>query len=291
MMEVQDIISKVRRIEIKTRGMTNQLFSGAWHSSFKGRGMSFSEVREYSAGDDVRHIDWNVTARNGQPFVKVYEEERELTIMLMIDISASTRFGSTDMLKSDFIAELAAVLAFSASQNQDKVGLLLFSDKVELYIPPKKGKQHILRMIREMLVRRRSNKTSGLQGPLQYLNGVMNKKSICFICSDFQFDIPETSLRILTRKHDIIGLHILDPLEKNWPGIGIIPLRDLETGERLYLDTSDVQMMKSFRQRQEKHQQKIKSVFLRSHADILSLDMNTSYIKTLMQFFSKRGNA
>ncbi|MBK7810696.1 MAG: DUF58 domain-containing protein [Saprospiraceae bacterium] len=288
-MNVQDLLSRVKRIEIKTKSLTNQVFSGAWHSSFKGRGMSFSEVRDYAAGDDVRHIDWNVTARTGQAFVKVFEEERELTIMLLIDISDSTFFGSTEFLKSEWITELAAVLAFSASQNQDKVGLLLFSDKTELYIPPKKGKQHILRLIREMLVVQPGKKKSGLEAPLRYLNGIMNKKCVCFICSDFLYKIPESTLKILTKKHDIIGFQILDPLEIKWKQVGIMPVRDAESGQMFLLDTDDPKMADSLRNGQEQHNQAVKNAFLRSHADFMSLDMSTSYTKNLIQFFKRRG--
>lgn len=287
-MEVQDILARVRRIEIKTKGLSNQLFSGAYHSSFKGRGMSFSEVREYAAGDDVRHIDWNVTARSGQPFVKVYEEERELTIMLMIDISDSTFFGSGAYQKSEYITELAAVLAFSASQNQDKVGLILFSDKVELYIPPKKGRQHILRIIRELLVQRPGVRKSGLAHPLRFLKGVMHKRAICFVCSDFQFDIPESTLRIVAKTHELIGFQILDPLEYAWPSMGILPFRDAETGSQLLVDTSDPAWMQQMRLNQEQQVQSVRSKFIRAHADFLQIDMNASYTRSLIQFFKRR---
>ncbi|MBK9271573.1 MAG: DUF58 domain-containing protein [Saprospiraceae bacterium] len=287
-MEVQDLLTRVKRIEIKTKSLTNQMFSGAWYSSFKGRGMSFSEVREYAAGDDIRHIDWNVTARTGQPFVKVFEEERELTIMLMIDVSDSTFFGSTEYLKTEWITELAAVLAFSASQNQDKVGLLLFSDKVELYIPPKKGKQHILRLIREMLVVKPGKKKSGLDIPLKYLNGIMNKKCVCFICSDFQFNIPESSLRIVSKRHDLIGFQVLDPLELSMKSVGVIPVRDAETGEFTMLDSLDKFGLQLIQQNQENHNQKVRSAFLRSKADFMTLDLNASYTKSLIKFFKRR---
>ncbi len=287
-MEVQEILSRVRRIEIKTKGLSKQLFSGAYHSSFKGRGMSFSEVREYASGDDVRHIDWNVTARTGQPFVKVYEEERELTIMLMVDISDSTFFGSGDYQKSEYITELAAVLAFSASQNQDKVGLILFSDKVELYMPPKKGRQHISRIIRELLVRRPGVRKSGLVQPLRFLYGVMHKKAICFVCSDFQYEVPEPTLRIVAKRHELIGFQILDPLEYAWPPLGILPFRDSETGEQLLVDTSDPSWMKEMRNNQDRHIASVRSKFLRAHADFLQIDMTSSYTSSLIQFFKRR---
>ena len=199
-MDTQDILKKVRKLEIKTKGLSKHLFSGAYHSVFKGRGMSFSEVREYALGDDVRHIDWNVTARSGQTHIKVYEEERELTLMLAIDISSSMRFGSIIQRKMDWITEIAAVPSFSATQNHDKVGLLLFSDKIDLFIPPKKGKQHILRIIRELLVDRQVGKTTNFQAPLSYLNSVITKRSICFVISDFYDPLPETTLKILCKK-------------------------------------------------------------------------------------------
>jgi len=287
-MEVQELLKKVRQIEIKTKGLSRQIFSGAYHSVFKGRGMSFSEVREYVPGDDVRHIDWNVTARAGQTFVKVYEEERELTLMLMIDVSKSTYFGSTEQSKAAWITEIAAVLAFSATQNQDKVGLILFSDQVHLYIPPKKGRQHILRIIREIVVPRDQKTASNLDVPLQYLNGVLHKRCICFLLSDFQLSIPETTLRIVAKKHDVIGIQILDPLEIQLKEVGLIHLVDAESGARISVDTSDREWLRSHEQTQREHQSKTKSSFVRSKADFLAIDIRNSYISTLLQFFKRR---
>jgi uncharacterized protein (DUF58 family) len=287
-MEVQELLKKVRQIEIKTKGLSRQIFSGAYHSVFKGRGMSFSEVREYVPGDDVRHIDWNVTARAGQTFVKVYEEERELTLMLMIDVSKSTYFGSTEQSKAAWITEIAAVLAFSATQNQDKVGLILFSDQVHLYIPPKKGRQHILRIIREIVVPRDQKTASNLDVPLQYLNGVLHKRCICFLLSDFQLSIPETTLRIVAKKHDVIGIQILDPLEIELKEVGLIHLVDAESGARISVDTSDREWLRSHEQTQREHQLKTKSSFVRSKADFLAIDIRHSYISTLLQFFKRR---
>lgn len=287
-MEVQELLKKVRQIEIKTKGLSRQIFSGAYHSVFKGRGMSFSEVREYVPGDDVRHIDWNVTARAGQTFVKVYEEERELTLMLMIDVSKSTYFGSTEQSKAAWITEIAAVLAFSATQNQDKVGLILFSDQVHLYIPPKKGRQHILRIIREIVVPRNQKNASNLNVPLEYLNGVLHKRCICFLLSDFQLSIPETTLRIVAKKHDVIGIQILDPLEIQLKEVGLIHLVDAESGARISVDTSDREWLRSHEQTQREHQLKTKSSFVRSKADFLAIDIRYSYISTLLQFFKRR---
>ena len=287
-MEVQELLKKVRQIEIKTKGLSRQIFSGAYHSVFKGKGLSFSEVREYVPGDDVRHIDWNVTARAGQTFVKVYEEERELTLMLMIDVSKSTYFGSTEQSKAAWITEIAAVLAFSATQNQDKVGLILFSDQVHLYIPPKKGRQHILRIIREIVVPRDQQTASNLDVPLQYLNGVLHKRCICFLLSDFQLSIPETTLRIVAKKHDVIGIQILDPLEIQLKKVGLIHLIDSESGARISFDTSDIEWLRSHEQTQREHQLKTKSSFVRSKADFLAIDIRYSYISTLLQFFKRR---
>lgn len=287
-MEVQELLKKVRQIEIKTKGLSRQIFSGAYHSVFKGRGMSFSEVREYVAGDDVRHIDWNVTARAGQTFVKVYEEERELTLMLMIDVSKSTYFGTTEQSKAAWITEIAAVLAFSATQNQDKVGLILFSDQVHLYIPPKKGRQHILRIIREIVIPRNQKAESNLDVPLQYLNGVLHKRCICFVLSDFQLSIPETTLRIVAKRHDVIGIQILDPLEISMKNVGLIHLVDAENGSRMTMDTADQHWIKAHENLQSVHQQKTKTAFVKSKADFLAIDIRNSYISTLLQFFKRR---
>jgi uncharacterized protein (DUF58 family) len=287
-METQDILKKVRQIEIKTKGLSHHLFSGAYHSTFKGRGMSFSEVREYQFGDDIRHIDWNVTARSGQTQVKVFEEERELTLMLLVDISRSTLFGSLDQNKLQWMIEIAAVLAFSATQNHDKVGMILFSDKIHLYIPPKKGRQHILRMIRELLVNRSDAGRTRFDLPLQYLNSVQTKKTICFLLSDFHNPVPESTLKIVSRRHDVIGLQILDPLEKEMKSVGLVQLKDSETGNELLIDSSDKQWMKSYSDTQSKHFIQLKQFFSRANADFLQLDLDDSYIKVLLNFFKKR---
>ncbi|HUN17739.1 MAG TPA: DUF58 domain-containing protein [Saprospiraceae bacterium] len=287
-MDTQDILKKVRKLEIKTKGLSKHLFSGAYHSVFKGRGMSFSEVREYALGDDVRHIDWNVTARSGQTHIKVYEEERELTLMLAIDISSSMRFGSIIQRKMDWITEIAAVLSFSATQNHDKVGLLLFSDKIDLFIPPKKGKQHILRIIRELLVDRQVGKTTNFQAPLSYLNSVITKRSICFVISDFYDPLPETTLKILCKKHDVIGIQILDPLEKEMKDCGLLSVVDLENGQEAIIDTSDINYRSKLKDSTLNKMASSKQSFLKSNAEFLNIDDLPNYIKSLLRFFKMR---
>ena len=287
-MQEQQLLSKVRRIEIKTKGLSRHLFSGAYHSIFKGRGMSFSEVREYSYGDDVRNIDWNVTARSDQAYVKVYEEERELSIMLLIDISKSTFFGSTDQSKAEWIAEIASVLAFSASQNNDKVGLLLFSHKVHLYIPPKKGRQHILRLIREILFIREDIGETNLKYTLEYLQGVLKKRSICFILSDFHTELPEQQIKLISKRHDLISMQILDPLEEYIPNVGLIPIKDSEKDLYTILDTSDMASMKRMNENIKSHILDTKTTFIRSKAEHIFLDVRSSYIKVLLNFFKSR---
>lgn len=287
-MEAQEILKKVRQIEIRTKGISRHLFSGAYHSVFKGRGMSFSEVREYSAGDDIRYIDWNVTARSGQPFVKVFEEERELTLMLLIDISKSTHFGSLAQDKQYWMTEIAAVLAFSASQNHDKVGLILFSDRVHLYIPPKKGKQHILRMIREMLVFRPEAQRTLLEVPLQYMSRVQTKRCICFVLSDFHCEIPQATIRIIGKRHEIIGLQVLDPLEQELKPAGLILFKDAENDQEILLDTSDERLRIQLSETQAQKNFRVRQEFIKSKADVLSLSMNESYIKTLLTYFKNR---
>ncbi|MBK8956720.1 MAG: DUF58 domain-containing protein [Saprospiraceae bacterium] len=287
-MLTQDILKKVRQLEIKTKGLSQHLFSGAYHSHFKGRGMSFSEVREYSPGDDIRHIDWNVTARTGQTQVKVFEEERELTLMLLIDISKSMQFGSKDKEKYLWAAEIAAVLAFAASQNQDKVGLILFSDRIHLYIPPKKGRRHILRIIRELLVQRSESGATNYHFPLQYLNRVQNKRCISFLMTDFQNDLPENTIKIVSRRHDLIGLLLRDPLEKAMPASGLFQFRDLETDEEVLLDTTDLKWQKKYREQQNAHLSRIRQILLKSKASYLELQPDETYIKTLLNFFKKR---
>ncbi len=287
-MDTKELLKKVRKIEIKTRGLSKQIFSGEYHSAFKGRGMSFSEVRSYQYGDDVRNIDWNVTARTGEAHIKVFEEERELTVVLLIDVSKSSFFGTSEQMKNEMITELCAVLSFSAINNNDKVGVLFFSDQVEKFIPPKKGKQHILRIIRELLdFKPESNKTDiGLA--LEYFNNVVKKRCICFVLSDFIAEGYETALRIAARRHDLIGMHIYDPKEKDLPNVGLIRVADSETGQIQYLDTGSAKIRDAQRSWFEKNNAYFKTAFAKSGADLLSLRTDVPYTSPLLNFFKKR---
>lgn len=287
-METSELIKKVRKIEIKTKGLSKQIFSGEYHSAFKGRGMSFSEVREYQYGDDIRNIDWNVTARANEPYVKIYEEERELTVMLLVDISKSSFFGTVNQFKSEIITEISAVISFSAMNNNDKVGVIFFSDKVEQYIPPKKGKQHILRIIRELINFTPSGSGTQINEALDFMNNVIKKRCTCFILSDFMASGYADSLRIAKKRHDIIGLHIYDQREAVLPNVGLIKAEDAESGKIVYLDTAS----KSFRNKYEKrftdNQEYFKTTFLKSGADVVDIRTDESYVNALMKFFKKR---
>lgn len=287
-MDTQTLLKKVRRIEIKTRGLSKHLFSGEYHSAFKGRGMSFSEVRDYTYGDDVRNIDWNVTARSGTPFVKVFEEERELTMMLVIDVSASNFFATKTNLKIDLYTEIAAVLAFSAINNNDKVGVLLFSDKVEKYIPPKKGKQHILRIIRELLNFEPDSGATDLGEALRYFNNVIKKRSICFILSDFLADDYEAPLKIASKRHDIVGIRIFDTFETDPPTKGLIRAEDPENGKMALLDLSSSKHRQALVDHFEKYRLQYRSVFPKSGADMLQVATDEDYVKSLLKFFKSR---
>ncbi len=287
-METSELLKKVRKIEIKTKGISKELFSGEYHSAFKGRGMSFSEVRDYQYGDDVRNIEWNVTARTGTPHVKVFEEERELTVMLLVDISPSSSFGTQLYLRRDLITEISAVLAFSAINNNDKVGLILFADEVKLYIPPKKGKKHILRIIRELIDGEIKTGSTNITKVLEYFTNVVKKKSICFLLSDFfapPFDQP---LQIAARKHDIIGLHLYDPFEKSLPKAGLLRVVDSESGQQQVIDTSDKLTRHLHEEAFIRKEQMLNSLFNRSGADLISLESRESYILALHRFFKKR---
>lgn len=287
-MDTAELLKRVRKIEIKTRGLSKHLFSGEYHSAFKGRGMSFSEVREYSYGDEVRSIDWNVTARTGEPHVKVFEEERELTVMLIADISRSSYFGSQAASKRQFLTEIAAVLAFSASQNNDKVGLLLFSDRIELYIPPQKGKKHILRIIRELLHFEPVSTGTDIGQALEYINRILKKRSICFLLSDFISPDFTTPLRVMARRHDVIGMHLYDPMEKELPDLGVLPAREMESGERIWLDSSDAGVRRAYAQAFLDKNKSIVDAFRVAGCDQLSISLSDSYTIELMQFFKKR---
>ena len=287
-MEVSELLKKVRKIEIKTKGLTNHIFSGEYHSAFKGRGMSFSEVREYQYGDDIRNIDWNVTARFQHPYVKIFEEERELTIMLLIDVSKSSFIGTQNQLKNEIIAEIAGVLAFSAIQNNDKVGVLFFSDEVELLIPPKKGKSHILRIIREVInFEPKSNKTN-ISLALERFNNMVKKKSIAFILSDFIDEKYENELRHVAKKHDVIGVKVYDNLDMELPKIGLLQVQDVETGESKWIDTNDVQTQKVYNERAVYYDKNYDNSFMKAGADKLKINTAQSYVHILMNFFKKR---
>ncbi|MCF8235043.1 MAG: DUF58 domain-containing protein [Bacteroidales bacterium] len=287
-METSEIFKKVRKIEIKTRGLSNQIFSGHYHSVFKGRGMAFSEVREYQYGDDIRSIDWNVTARFNHPYVKVFEEERELTVMLLVDVSGSNEFGTKQRMKEDLITELAAVLAFSAIQNNDKVGVIFFSDKVEKFIPPKKGSKHILRIIRELIDFKPENRETDIAEALRYLTNAIKKKCTAFILSDF-FDTGfENAISIANRKHDLIATRIYDPIETALPRIGMLHVKNAETGRLMWIDTSNKKLRADFYRGVEQHNKYLNEVFLKSGVDAVKIATNQDYVKPLIKLFKKR---
>ncbi len=289
MLTTSEILKRVRRIEIKTRGLSNHIFAGEYHSAFKGRGMSFSEVREYTPGDDVKTIDWNVTARFSHPFVKVFEEERELTLMLLVDISGSSLFGTHHRLKRELITEIAAVLSFSAVTNNDKVGVLFFSDKIEKFIPPKKGRSHTLRIIRELIALEPEH-TSGtnVAVALDYLNNVLKKRTITFMLSDFISEQYEKSLQLAARKHDLIGIHVYDRADKELPAAGLIQVMDAEKGDLSWLDTDDASVRHQYTKMFEMHRQYCIQSFRKSGAALLSMRTDEDYVKVLQSFFKGR---
>lgn len=291
-METTELLKKVRKIEIKTRGLSNQIFSGEYHSAFKGRGMAFSEVREYQPGDDIRTIDWNVTARFNHPYIKIFEEERELTVMLLADVSASESFGTQKQLKKDLITEICAVLAFSAIQNNDKVGMIFFTDKIEKFIPPKKGKTHILRIIRELIDFTPESSGTGIDRALQYLTNAIKKRSIVFLISDFMdetFLRESNSLRLASKKHDIVALPITDPRETELPSVGFIRIKDAETGKLKWIDTYNARVRQQYAKSFSMRQTQLQEIFKRSGIDFANIHTNTSYINSLMLLFKKRG--
>ena len=289
-METSDILKKVRKIEIKTRGLSRNIFAGQYHSAFKGRGMAFSEVREYQFGDDVRDIDWNVTARFHRPYVKVYEEERELTVMLLIDVSGSLDFGTKKQMKRDMVTEIAATLAFSAIQNNDKIGVVFFSDKVEKYIPPKKGRKHILYIIREMLDFQASSKKTNLKNAVEFLTGVTKRRCTAFVLSDF-FDQSdyENALTICNRKHDVVAIQVYDQRAKELPDVGIMKVLDAETGHEMYIDTSSKKLRAAHHNYLLKRQRLLNDTFVKSRVDNVSISTTDDYVKSLMQLFAMRG--
>ena len=285
----REILKKVKRIEIQTRGLVNNFFGGEYHSVFKGRGMTFSEVREYQPGDDIRLIDWNVTARSGNPFIKVFEEERELTVFLIVDISASGAFGSESQLKKNTGAEIASVLGFSAIKNNDKVGLILFSDEVVKYVPPKKGKSHVLRVIRELLYTKPNGNGSSIKDALEFLMKVSKRRCVVFLLSDFLDNKFWNSIRITNRKHDLIGIKIYDPYEINFPDIGMIKVEDPETGSMFWIDTSFEPDLKQMNNNNIKSLVDLEKQSAKIGLDIISISTTEDYVDPLMKFFKRRG--
>ena len=288
-----DILKQVRRIEIKTRGLSNDIFAGKYHSAFKGRGMAFSEVREYRVGDDVRDIDWNVTARSRQPHIKIYEEERELTMMLLIDVSGSRMFGTTEKLKKNTITEIAAVLAFSAAQNNDKVGCIFFSDRVEKFIPPKKGRAHVLMIIKELISFMPENNGTDISEGLRYLTNILKKRSTAFVLSDFMDTADgrarfEDALKIASGKHDVVGIRVYDRREQQLPDVGILELKDAETGEKVWVDTASRAVRDAYARNWEQTSALIDSSLKRCRVDNVKIATGEDYVTSLMKLFKRR---
>ena len=289
-MDTLDLFKQVRKIEIKTRGLSRNIFAGQYHSAFKGRGMAFSEVREYQFGDDVRDIDWNVTARFRRPYVKVFEEERELTVMLMIDVSGSLDFGTTQRTKRTMATEIAAVLAFSAIQNNDKIGVIFFSDHIEKYIPPKKGRKHILYIIHEMLDFRPESRKTHIAAAIEYLTRVMKRRCIAFVVSDFYTQNSFLKeIRIANSKHDVVAIQVYDPRAKTLPDVGLINVKDAETGHEMLIDTSSAKLRKAHTQYWQKRTETLKDTFAQSNVDWVSIATNEDYVKAMMLLFMQRG--
>jgi uncharacterized protein (DUF58 family) len=287
-MLTKELLKQVKQIEIRTRGLVNEVFSGEYHSVFKGRGMEFAEVREYQVGDDIRSIDWNVSARFGHPYVKIFEEERELTVMLIVDMSGSLVFGSIDKTKQQIAAELSAILAFSALKNNDKVGLILFTDRIEKFISPKKGKSHALRIIREVLSFEPQGNNTNIREALEYFNHTVKKKAIAFVISDFMDEGYDKILRIVGKKHDLIGVVLSDAREKEIQKMGLVKFRDAESGEIRYMDTDTKEFQKYFREEQKRIFEYRKSLFISSRLDSVEIETGGSYVKPLVDFFKMR---
>jgi len=288
-METTDLLKRVRQIEIKTKGLSSNIFAGQYHSAFKGRGMAFSEVREYQYGDDIRDIDWNVTARFSKPYIKVFEEERELTVMLLVDVSSSLEFGTIKQMKKDMITEIAATLAFSAIQNNDKIGVIFFSDKIEKFIPPKKGRKHILYIIRELIDFKPESNRTNIKQAIEYLTNVIKKKCTSFMISDF-IDQPNfrNALTIANRKHDIIAIQVYDKRVADLPPIGLIKLKDAETGHEQWVDSSSPKVRKAQREWWQKRQAYLQETFTKSNVDSISVRTDQDYVKALVNLFAKR---
>ena len=288
-----DILKRVRKIEIKTRGLSNEIFAGKYHTAFKGRGMSFAEVREYRIGDDVRDIDWNVTARSASPHIKIYEEERELTMMLVVDVSGSGKFGSTVQTKQSMIAEVAAVLAFSAAQTGDKVGCIFFSDKVEKFIPPKKGRSHILMIIRSLLEFTPTSDGTALSEAVRFMANVNKKRSTAFLLSDFiipnsDFTPLEDALKIATSRHDIVAIRVTDPRDKSLPDVGIVEMRDAESGQKVWIDSSSAAVREHFANQWSDREQRVSNLLLHNRIDTAELTTDSDYVAELIKLFKKR---
>ncbi len=288
-MDTKELLKKVRKIEIKTRRLSDHIFGGEYHSTFKGRGMTFSEVRQYQFGDDVRNIDWNVTARYNEPFVKVFEEERELTMMLVADVSGSEFFGTDRQFKNEIVTEIAATLPFSAMQNNDKIGLILFTDEIELFIPPKKGKSHVLRIIRELLEFQPKSKKTDLSEAIKFLSNVMKKKAIVFVLSDFMTDDYDQTMKIAANKHDITGIRIFDSREEEIPSLGMIQVEDEESGELLLVNTSSKKVRRNYHAYYQGRVNYFHETFKRSGAGVIDVRTDQSYVKKLLGYFKRRG--
>ncbi|KJD33941.1 hypothetical protein PK35_04185 [Tamlana nanhaiensis] len=288
-MDTKELLKKVRKIEIKTRRLSDHIFGGEYHSTFKGRGMTFSEVRQYQFGDDVRNIDWNVTARYNEPYIKVFEEERELTMMLMVDVSGSEMFGTNQQFKNEVVTEIAATLAFSATQNNDKIGLILFSDQVELFIPPKKGRSHVLRIIRELIEFEPESKQTNVAEALRFLSSVMKKKAIVFVLSDFIADDYHHTMKIVAGKHDVTGIRIYDAREENIPNLGVVQMQDEETGELMLVNTSSKKVRQNYAKFYKEKVDYYKESFNKSGAGSMDCRVDESYVKKLLGYFKRRG--
>jgi uncharacterized protein (DUF58 family) len=288
-METKEILKKVRKIEIKTKRLSNDIFGGEYHSSFKGRGMTFSEVRQYQFGDDVRAIDWNVTARYNDPYVKVFEEERELTMLLMADVSGSELFGTSTQFKKETVTEIAATLAFSATQNNDKVGLILFSDEVELFIPPKKGKSHVLRIIRELIEFKPKGKKTNVGKALKFLSSVIKKRAIVFMLSDFMDDDYETTLKITGKKHDLTGIRVYDKHDEEIPNLGMVPMLDAETGDIQLINTAAKSVRNRYKTNATQTTKYFMDMFKKSGAGTINIRVDESYVKKLLGYFKHKG--
>lgn len=290
-MEASEILEKVRKIEIKTRGLSRNVFAGQYHSVFKGRGMAFSEVREYQFGDDVRDIDWNVTARFHRPYVKVFEEERELTVMLLVDVSGSLDFGTTCRTKRDMVAEIASTLAFSAIQNNDKIGVIFFSDRIEKYIPPKKGRRHILCIIREMLSFQPQSKRTDIGMAMEYLTRVMKRRCTAFVLSDFYCrEDFQHQAQIANRKHDLVAIQVYDPLAKRLPDVGLMKIRDAETSHEMVIDTSSKKLRQAHARYWLEREESLNELFAKSKIDWISVATNEDYVRPMMSLFAQRGS-